>query len=98
MSNQTEARARSETLKRLRESHAESVGKTHALRREQKQIQRDICQVIRTEPRTVPDIASAIGKPADEVLWYLAAFKKYGIIIEAGMCGDYVLYQGVEEA
>jgi hypothetical protein len=30
-------------------------------------------------------------------LWYLSALKKYGIVEEAGMCGDYPLYKKVEE-
>jgi predicted transcriptional regulator len=98
MSQPAEARARSETLKQLREAHAATVERTQALLREQKQIQREICQVIRENPKTVPEVAAAIERPAYEVLWYLAALKKYGIVVEAGMCGDYPLYQLVEEA
>jgi predicted transcriptional regulator len=93
MNNPTEARVRSENLKRLREAHAETVGRTQALLREQKQIQRQICQALREKPKTVPEVAAAIGRPAHEVLWYLAALKKYGIVAEAGMCDDYPLYQ-----
>lgn len=98
MSNPIDARARSENLKRLREAHADTVERTQALLREQKQIQRQICQTVREKPKTVPEVAAAIGRPASEVLWYLAAFKKYGIVEEAGMCGDYVLYQKAKEA
>jgi hypothetical protein len=35
--------------------------------------------------------------PAQVVLWYMASFKKYGLIVEKGMCGDYPLYQKAEE-
>jgi predicted transcriptional regulator len=97
MSNPAEARTRSENLKRLREAHAETVEKAQALLREQKQIQREICQAIRENPKTVPEVAAAIGKPAHEVLWFMAALKKYGIVVDAGMCGDFVLYQGAKE-
>jgi hypothetical protein len=45
----------------------------------------------------VPQIATAIGKPAHQVLWFVAAMKKYGIVVEMGMCGDYPLYQRVKE-
>ena len=72
--------------------------RTQALLREQKKIQREICQAMRDNPKTVLEIAAAIGKPADEVLWYIAAFKKYGIVNEAGMCGDYPLYERGKEA
>ena len=88
---------RSEKLKRLREIHKASVERTQALFREQKQLQNAICQVVRETPKTVPEIAKAIGKPAHEVLWFVASLRKYGLLVEAGMCGDYPLYQGVKE-
>jgi hypothetical protein len=98
MSNPAQARTRSETLKQLREAHASTVERTQALLREQKQLHREICQVIRDKPGTVPEVAATIKRPAHEVLWYLAVLKKYGIVVEAGMCGDYPLYQLVKEA
>jgi len=94
---QTGTPSRGEMLKRLRAAHAESVERTQALFREQKQMQSAICQFIRETPKTVPEIAKEIGKPAHEVLWFVAALKKYGIVVEAGMCGDYPLYQRVKE-
>jgi len=97
MSIPAEARARSETLKHLREAHAATVERTQALLREQKQIQKEISQAIRDNPETVPEVTAVIGKPAHEVLWHLAALKKYGIVVEAGMRGDYVLYKLAKE-
>jgi predicted transcriptional regulator len=61
-------------------------------------MQQAICQLIRDTPKTVPDIAAEIGKPTFEVLWFVAALRKYGIVIETGMCGDYPLYQRAREA
>ena len=89
--------SRAELLKQLREEHQQTVKRTQALYKEQRQMQNEICQVIRTEPKTVPEIATAIGKPAHQVLWFIAAMKKYGIVAEMGMCGDYPLYQRVKE-
>jgi predicted transcriptional regulator len=80
-------------LRRLREAHAATVERTQALFREQKAMQQAICRAIGDASRTVPEIAAAIGKPTHEVLWFLAALKKYGIVEEAGMCGDYPRYQ-----
>jgi hypothetical protein len=98
MSDQNrETLSRGETLKRLREAHGATVERTQTLLREQKQMQNAICQFIRDTPKTVPEIAETIGKPAHEVLWFVAALKKYGIIVEAGMCGDYPLYQRAQE-
>ena len=91
------ARARTELLKRLRDEHKETVERTQELLKEQKRIQQALCKTIREKPLTVPDIAKETGMPTHEVLWYLSSFKKYGLVIENGMCGDYPLYQRVGE-
>jgi len=90
--------SRADMLKQLREQHAESVERTQALYKEQRRIQLEICKFIREDPKTVPDVAKAVGLPAYEVLWHLTALKKYGIVAESGMCGDYPLYQKVEQS
>lgn len=97
MSTPAPPQARTEMLKRMREAHAETVERTQALLKEQKRIQQEICKVIRDTPKSVPEVAEATGMPADKVLWYMASFKKYGVIIEKGMCGDFPLYQKAEE-
>jgi DNA-directed RNA polymerase specialized sigma subunit len=94
---QTKNTSRGEMLKRLREQHAESVKRTQALLKEQKRIQQEICKVMRENPKTVPEVAEAVGMPTQEVLWYIASFKKYGLVVENGMCADYPLYQKAEE-
>jgi predicted transcriptional regulator len=73
------------------------VERTQVFFKEQKRIQQEICKVIRDEPRTVLEVSSATGLPTHDVLWHLTAMKKYGIVIETGMCGDYPLYQRVVE-
>jgi predicted transcriptional regulator len=97
MSNREEAKKRSEMLKRLRDEHSESVIRTQALLKEQKQIQTSICQSIRDKSKTVPEISTELGLPTDQTLWYLTAFKKYDIVVEDGMCEEYVLYKRAEE-
>jgi predicted transcriptional regulator len=93
----TEISSRADILKRLREEHAESVTRTQRLLKEQRRIQQEICKCIRDTPQTVPDVAKVIDMPTHDVLWHLNALKKYGIVAECGMCGDYPLYQKVEE-
>jgi predicted transcriptional regulator len=93
----TQTPSRAELLKQLRKAHQQTVERTQALYKEQRQMQNAICELIRTEPKTVPQIATAIGKPPHQVLWFIAAMKKYGIVAETGMCGDYPLYQRVKE-
>ena len=96
MSTPSGTASRADLLKRLREQHAESVTRTQALYKEQHAIQQKICGFIRDTPKTVPEVAAAIDLPSHEVLWHLTAMKKYGIVVESGMCGDYPLYQKVE--
>lgn len=97
MTTQQATSSRGEMLKRLREQHAATVERTQALLREQKRVQQEICKILRDTPKTVPDVAAALNMPANEVLWYMASFKKYGLIVEKGMCADYPLYVKAEE-
>lgn len=97
MSTQVSSTSRGEMLKRLREQHGDSVTRTQALYKEQRRIQQEICKIIRDTPKTVPEVAEATGLSTHVVLWHLTAMKKYGIVAENGMCGDYPLYQKVEE-
>jgi predicted transcriptional regulator len=93
-----ESTSRGMILKRLRETHAKSVKRTQALLRDQRQMQQAIHKSIGDTPKTVPEIAAEIGKPSHEVLWFVSALKKYGMVIEAGMRSDYPLYQWAKEA
>lgn len=95
MSSKEDAKKRGIFLKRLREEHKETVTATQALLKEQKALRRQICQHMREEPKAVPEVASLTGIPADEVLWHIMAMKKYGQVIETGMCGEYYLYQRI---
>ena len=93
----SDAKQRAAILKRVREEHADTVKRTQALLKEQKKVQQLICQQIRDKSKTVPEIAQEVDMPTNEVLWYLTAFKKYDIVVEDGMCGEYVLYKKVQE-
>ena len=90
------ARKRTELLKQLRAEHQETVNRTQGLLKAHKQIHKNICQFIRENAKTVPEIAAATNLPTSEVLWHLTALKKYDVVVEDGMCGDYVLYKQVE--
>ena len=97
MSDREAAKQRTAILKRLRAEHAESVARTQGLLKTQNKIQKKICQLIREKSMTVPEIAEEVDMPTHEVLWYLTAYKKYDIVVEDGMCGEYVLYKRVQE-
>ncbi len=94
--NREEAKKRSQVLKRLRKDHEQTVARTQLLLKEQKETWRNICQTTREAAKTVPEIAELTGLPAHEVLWHVAAMKKYDQISETGICGEYYLYRRVE--
>ncbi len=93
MSTKNDAKSRAIFLKKLREEHKETVTRSQALLKEQKAVRREICKHIRDESKAVPELASLTGLPASEVLWHITAMRKYGLVFEDGMCGEYYLYQ-----
>jgi predicted Rossmann fold nucleotide-binding protein DprA/Smf involved in DNA uptake len=97
MSTTLNAKQRSQFLKQLRAEHHETVAQVQALLKEQKDIRRQIAQAMGNEPKTVPDIAEASGLPAEQVLWHIIALKKYNLVVETGLSGEYYLYQQVKE-
>ena len=97
MSDREAAKQRTAVLKGLRAEHAETVARTQTLLKEQKQVQKLICKTIRETAKTVPEISEDVEMPTYQVLWYLTAYKKYDLVVEEGMCGEYVLYRRVQE-
>lgn len=95
MTTKEDAKKRAMFLKKLRQEHEETVTRTQALLKEQKAVRREICQHIRDEAKDVPTIAALAELPASEVLWHITAMKKYGLIVETGMCGEYYLYKHI---
>ncbi len=92
-----DAKKRAILLKQLREAHKETVARAQEKLKAQQAVRRDICKLMREQPKTVPEVAEASGVPAHEVLWHITAMKKYGLVVETGMCGEYYLYQRVKD-
>ncbi len=97
MSTTLTAKQRSQFLKQLRDEHRDTVEQVQARLKEQKDIRRQIAQVMGNEPKTVPEIAAASGLPAEQVLWHIMAMKKYNLVIETGQSDEYYVYQQVKE-
>ena len=96
MTTKEEAKKRTILLKRLREEHKETVTRTQALLKEQKAIRKQICQTMREQPKTVPEVADSTGMPNDQLLWHITAMKKYNLIAEIGMGESFYQYQLME--
>lgn len=97
MSTKEAVKKRAQILKELRTQHKETVDRTQALLKEQGKVERNILKLIKEESMTVPTIASQIDLPTHRVLWFLTALKKYDLVREDGMDGEYVLYRRSEE-
>ena len=96
MSTKEEAKKRTETLKRLREEHEQTVERTQELLREQNSIRKQIRQAMADGPKTVPELTAATQLPGEVVMWHITAMKKYNLIAETGMSGGFYQYQLME--
>ena len=82
-----------EALKKLREARKASIEKARKTIKDQNQIIKSIKALIKTEGKTVPEIANASQISTSRALWYIMALKKYGLIVEGAKDGDYFKYQ-----
>ena len=96
MTPQKQSATRGELLKQLRTEHAASVERTQALLKEQKKMQQELLAALNEKPKTIPELAADTGLPSERVLWFMAALRKYGVVVENGMSEDYPLYEKAE--
>jgi predicted transcriptional regulator len=90
--NDQDKKVKKEALKKLRNSRKEWITRAAAKVKEQKKTLKAIKGQLKEGVETVPRIAEATGIPADRVLWYIAALKKYGEISESEKDGGYFRY------
>lgn len=86
-----------ETLKRLREERKETVARVQALLKEQQAKRKTIRKAMEEGPKTVPEVADLTGFASHDVMWYMMAMKKFGLIEELEMDGEYYRYQLPQE-
>jgi predicted transcriptional regulator len=57
-----------------------------------------ILKVLENEPRTIPEIAEALGRPTSEVTFWVMGMRKYGFVTEDKEVTDegYYRYQAIE--
>ncbi|MFZ2447841.1 MAG: hypothetical protein WAW37_15910 [Syntrophobacteraceae bacterium] len=85
--------ANKELLKRLRETRKQSIEALSRKMKEQKKIIEKIKEQLAEGPKTVPEMASALALPSSEIMWYVAALKKYGEVAEGEKDGGYFRYE-----
>lgn len=87
-----------EALKALRQRRREFVQAASARMRAQKKIIASIKAHLEKDAGTIPEIAAATGNTPAETLWYVAALKKYGQVVEVQKDGDFFKYALSEAA
>jgi hypothetical protein len=91
--DRTAAKKRSAMLVNLRKEHREGVKAAQALMKEQQTVRKALRRALQGEPKTVPQLAESIDLPPHEVLWHIAALKKYGQVREVGLDDEWEYYQ-----
>jgi len=79
-------------LANLRKEHREQVKEAQALLKEQQSIRKALKRSLQAGPHSVPQLAAETDLPAHEVLWHIAAMKKYAQVVEAGLDEEYEYY------
>ena len=82
-----------EALKKLRDLRKTSIDKARKTIKDQNRVIKSIKGLIKTEGKTVPEIAQASQISTSRALWYIMALKKYGLVVEGDKDGDYFKYQ-----
>ena len=82
-------------LKVLRQERKDFIKTATARMKRQKAAIAAIRRQLECGSQTIPDLAAAIGAPADETLWYVATLKKYGQIREGQKAGGYFEYEWI---
>lgn len=91
-------KADKEILKALRGKRAAFIEKAKKNVKQNNAVIRKIKEQISGTGCTVPEIAQKAKVPADQVLYYIATLKKYGLVNEVAQDGDYFTYQLAEQA
>lgn len=95
-----QARERVLRLAEMRRQRGDQAARCAQLVRTELATRRKLLDILEAEPRSAPQLAQQTGRPTHEVLWYLAAMRKRGLVEEAGMddTGDFFLYTLSKEA
>ena len=95
-----QTKKRTQMLVELRKEHEQTVQKAQELLKNQQSARKKLWQAMEAGPVSVFGLASATGIPSHEVLWHIAAMKKYGLVEEVGMdeANEYYQYAPSKES
>ncbi len=79
------ARQRTQMLIEMRKQHEEQVKAAQELLKAQMAARKTLHEALQGGPLAVPQLAQATGMSTHDVLWHMAAMKKYGTVEETGL-------------
>lgn len=81
-----------EAMKELRAARKQTIQATARRVKEQNRAVRALQEHLLQGHKTVPELAEATGMTSSEVMWLIAALKKYGHVAEGEKDGSYFRY------
>lgn len=81
------------TLRKLRDERGAAVGAAVERNKRRQAARKQIRAALAHGAATVPALATATGLPSRDVMWHVAAMRKYGALVEVGTDGDYCTYE-----
>lgn len=88
-----EPEAGKEALQQLKATRKDQIAASTARLKTQRQAVKAIKAQLQEGDLTVPELAQATGLNPPEVMWYVAALKSYGEILEGSKDGSYFRYR-----
>lgn len=84
-------------IQRLRDRYGDISEELKQKTRTQNKMLKALKESIKSAYKTIPEISQLTDIPAHDVLWYLMAMKKYGMILEGEERDGYYEYKLKEE-
>jgi hypothetical protein len=81
-----------EAMAGLKERHGPASEDLLAWVKESARRKSAIRKALAAGPLTIPELAAAVGSSPGEALWLVTAMRKYGLLVEHSVDGDYVRY------
>jgi len=88
-----EETAGKEALKKLKAARKDQIAAITTRLKTQRQAVKAIKEQLQEADLTVPELAQATGLTPPEVMWYVAALKNYGEVLEGTKDGSYYRYR-----
>jgi predicted Rossmann fold nucleotide-binding protein DprA/Smf involved in DNA uptake len=79
-------------LKLARERHGKPSEERNAERKERMRLRKALLDALASGPKTVPELAAEVNADPRQVLWYVAALRKYNEVADGPKQGDYIAY------